>query len=133
MTAPAADQFEEQTVRLVEDFRQFHPDRGEIVDVEEAPVIDFLRRDAPESEPIGLIVQQLVERVETARVARRAVDLLSALSRSPARTCGASWQRRSSRRLMISFSRVRSAIRSGSVSVRRGKYSSAVRMLCSSA
>src|SRR5204862_124965 len=45
-------------------------------------------------------------------------------------TGGASAQRRSKRFLMISFSRARSLIRSGSVSVRRGKYSSAVRMLC---
>ena len=45
-------------VRGVENFRQFHPNGGEIVHVEEAAVIDFLRRDPPESEPIGLIVQQ---------------------------------------------------------------------------
>ena len=67
----AADQLEKQPVRGVENFRQFHPDGGQIVDVEKSPVIDFLRRDAPESEAIGLIVQERVERVETARVARR--------------------------------------------------------------
>ena len=75
VTAPLADQLEEQPMRRVENLRQFHPDRGEIVDVEETPVIDFLRRHPPESEPVGLIVQELIERVETARIARRAVDL----------------------------------------------------------
>ena len=57
-------------MRRVENLRQFHPDGGEIVDVEEAPVVDFLRRDPPEGEAIGLIVQQRIERIETARIAR---------------------------------------------------------------
>ena len=42
----------------IENFRQFHPDRGQIVHVEETPVIDFLRRHPPEGEPICLIVQE---------------------------------------------------------------------------
>ena len=75
-TAPLRDQFEEQAVRIFKDFRQFHADGCEIVDVEEAAVVDFLRRDAPESEPIGLIVQERVERVETACVPGGAVDFL---------------------------------------------------------
>ena len=66
-------------MRRVENFRQFHPDRGQIVDVEETPVIDFLRRHPPESEPIGLIVQQRIERIEAARIARRAIDLRDGL------------------------------------------------------
>ena len=47
---------------------------GEVVDVEEAPVVDVVRREAPEREPVGLSGQQLVERVEAARIAGRAVD-----------------------------------------------------------
>ena len=62
-------------MRGIKDLRQFHPDRGEIVDVEEAAVIDLLRRDAPEGKAISLIIHQLIERIEAARVARRAVDL----------------------------------------------------------
>ena len=58
-------------MRRLENLRQLHPDRGEIVDVEEAPVIDFLRRHSPEREPISLVVQQRIERIETARIARR--------------------------------------------------------------
>ncbi len=53
-----ADQFEQQPMRRIEDLGQLHPDRGEIVDVEETAVVDFLRSHAPESEAIGLIVQQ---------------------------------------------------------------------------
>ena len=62
-----ADEFEQQAVRRVENLRQFHPDRGQIVDVKKAAVIDFFRRHAPEGEPIGLIVQQSIEPIETAR------------------------------------------------------------------
>ena len=69
------DQFEEQLVGRVEDFRQLHSDRGQIVHVEEAPVINFFRRDAPEGEPIRLIVQERIERIKTARVAGGAIDL----------------------------------------------------------
>ena len=101
--------------------------RGQIVDVEKAAVIDFLGRHAPEREAVGLIVQQFVEPIETAGIARSAIDLGERLvDRLPA-PASASSQRRSSRRLMISFSRARSAMRSGSVSLRRGRYSSAVK------
>ena len=63
----------------VEHLRQFHPDRRQIVHVEEPPVIDFFRRDPPEREPIRLIVQERIERIETARIAGFAVDLFDCL------------------------------------------------------
>ena len=78
-----AHQFKKQAVSRVEDFWQLHPDRGQIVYVKKAAVIDFLGRDPPEGEPIRLGVQQFVERVEAARVARLAVDLCAELFRSP--------------------------------------------------
>src|SRR5438067_7401853 len=70
-----SDQFKEELMGRIEHFRQFHPDRREIVHVEETPIVDLLCGDAPESEPIGLIVEERVERVEAARVARCAIDL----------------------------------------------------------
>ena len=70
VTAPVRDQFEEKLVRRLENLRHFHPDRGQVVDVEEAPVVDLLRGHPPEGEPIGLLVEQRVKRVEAARVAR---------------------------------------------------------------
>ena len=116
----APDQLEEQPMRLVKNLRQLHPDGREIVHVEKAPVIDLLRRDPPEREAIRLIAEECIERIETARIARRPVDDREGFfDRFLHR--GASWQRRSSRRLITSFSRARSAMRSGSVSVRRGK------------
>ena len=69
------DQLEQQPMRRIKDLRQFHPDRGQIVDVEETAVVDFLRRHPPESEAIRLIVQQRIERVEATGIARRAIDL----------------------------------------------------------
>ena len=55
------DQLQQEPVGSIEDLRQFHPDRREIVHVEEAPVIDLLGRHAPEGEAIRLIVQQSIE------------------------------------------------------------------------
>ena len=71
---PGPNQLEQEPVRFLEDLRQLHPNRGQIVDIEKAAVIDLLRRHAPEREPIRLIVEQRVERIEAARIARRAVD-----------------------------------------------------------
>ena len=52
-----ADEAEDEAVRLGEDLRVFHADRGELIDVEEAPVIDFLTSNAPEGYPVGLLAQ----------------------------------------------------------------------------
>ena len=128
----APDQLEQEPMRVVENLRQFHPDRGQIVDVEETPVIDFLRRHPPESEAISLVGEQGIERVEAARVARGAVDDGEGF-----------FDRFLHRRRFLAaalqpalddflFPRpLRDPLRI--VSVRRGRYSSAVRMLCNSA
>ena len=44
-------------------------DGRQIVDVEEAAVIDLLGRDAPVAEAVGLIGEERLEAVEAARVA----------------------------------------------------------------
>ena len=70
-----ADQFKNQAVNRVEHFWQLHPDRGQIVYVKKAAVIDLLCSDTPKGQTIRLGVQQFVELIETARVARVPVDL----------------------------------------------------------
>ena len=62
-----------------EHFRLLHADRRELVDVEEAPVVDLLTRHAPERQPIHLRVEQPVEEIEASRIARRAVEALDGL------------------------------------------------------
>src|SRR3954462_9482191 len=59
----------------VENFWQLHPNRSQIIYIEKAAVIDFLRSDAPKSQAIRLRVQQFVELIETALVTRIPVDL----------------------------------------------------------
>src|SRR5262249_6641851 len=59
----------------IEDCWQLYPDRGQIVYVEKAAVIDFLRSDAPKGQAIRLCGQLFVELIETAPVARVPVDL----------------------------------------------------------
>ena len=61
-----------------EDRRVFHPQGRELVDIEEAPIIDFLGRDTPVGEPIGLLIEQSIEIVEAARLASHAVEVRDA-------------------------------------------------------
>ena len=63
-----------QLVRRLEDLPVLLPQRGEVDDLEEAAVVDLVARDAPEREAISLVIEQSVERVETARLARRPVN-----------------------------------------------------------
>ena len=55
----------------VEDLRIFGAQRGELVDVEEAAVVDVVRRDAPVGEAERLAFEQRVQRVEAGGIARR--------------------------------------------------------------
>src|SRR5437868_5999854 len=59
----------------IKDLWQLNPDRREIVHVKKTAVIDFFSRDAPKRQPIRLRIKQLIQRVETARVARLSIDL----------------------------------------------------------
>ena len=59
----------------VEDLWQFNADRGQFIYIKKTPVVDFLRCDAPKRQSIRLGVQQFVQLVEAARIARIAVDL----------------------------------------------------------
>ncbi len=58
------------------DLRILHADGGEIIDVEEAAVIDLVDGDAPEAEAIGFAVEQFLQLVEAVRVAFAPVDAL---------------------------------------------------------
>ena len=69
------EQLPEELVRGLEHLRQFHADGGQGVDVEEAAVVDFLRRDAPGTQAVGLRIDEMIERIEGTRVARRALDM----------------------------------------------------------
>ena len=67
-------QFQLLAVALAEDFRQLHAQSGELVDVEEAPVIDLLIADLPVSDAVRLLRQNPVEQIEAARILPVAVD-----------------------------------------------------------
>ena len=55
------EQPEDEFVRRAEDLGLLDADRRQVVDVEEAAVVDLLRRDAPEGRAVGLRVEQIVE------------------------------------------------------------------------
>ncbi len=68
------EQAQDQTVRRLEDVWFLHAERGQFVDVEEAAIVDFIRRHLPERQPIGLIVEKIVEQVEAVRIVLVAVE-----------------------------------------------------------
>jgi hypothetical protein len=63
------DQREDQPVRLGEQLGLLDTQRGEVVDIEEAAIVDLVRGDAPIGEPVGLSVEQPVARPKTRRSA----------------------------------------------------------------
>ncbi len=57
----AGDEIEHQPVRRVEHLGALHAQRGQLVDVEEAAVVDLVGGDAPVGQPVGLLLDQFVE------------------------------------------------------------------------
>ena len=70
----ASNQLEHETVDFLEHRRIFHAQRRELVDVEEAAVVDLFGRDAPVREPVRLGVEQRIETIERSRLAGDAVE-----------------------------------------------------------
>ncbi len=66
----------DQPMRLLEDFPALDADTGEVIDVEEAAIIDFFGGDSPVGEPVGLLVEERLERIERSRIPRGAIVLV---------------------------------------------------------
>ena len=58
------------------DDRIFDSQTRQLVDVEEAPVVDFIDGRAPIGQPIGLDFEQPVQSIETGTIPRRPVECL---------------------------------------------------------
>ena len=69
-----ADVPEHGLVRAVEDVGQLDPQARQGVHVEEAAVVDVARRHPPMGQPVGLRLQQPVQRPEAVRAALEAVE-----------------------------------------------------------
>ncbi len=111
----------------------FHANGRQIVDVEEAPVIDFINRNAPEAEPVGFAFEQPFQAVEATRIPSPAVDVSERLLDGFPGLSGLASSNSESLRLTISFSLWRSRILASSISVGPGKWLRAVMMLSISA
>ncbi len=71
-------QIDQQGVRGVEDLGLLHPDRGEGVDVEEAPVVELFGAHPPPGQPVPLPVDEFVHRqVLGARAEREVVVVVA--------------------------------------------------------
>ena len=71
------DQGEEEFVDGVEHGGHLDADGRELVDVEKPAVVDFLGGHAPEAQPVGLRLDELVQPVEGTRLARLSLEMLS--------------------------------------------------------
>ena len=65
-----AQQARQQLVNRLEHRRVFDAQAGQRVDVEEAAVVDLVRRGPPVRQPVRLLLEQLVQRVERVAAAR---------------------------------------------------------------
>ena len=68
------DEAGHQAMGGLEDLRHLHPDGGEVVHVEEPPVIDLVAGHPPVGQTIRLLSEERVEEIEAGGVARRAVE-----------------------------------------------------------
>ena len=75
LDAPAFDELSEERVCGGKDAGILYPQAGEPIDVEKAPIVDLVRRRPPVRQPIGLDLEQLMERVEALGAADLAVDV----------------------------------------------------------
>ena len=55
-------------------FRALHPDRGQVVDVEKAAVVNFVGGDPPKTQAVSLVIQNLLQRIKAVRVSFAAID-----------------------------------------------------------
>ncbi len=62
-----------QAVACLEDLGILHPQADEVIDAEEAPVVDHFQGHPPVGQSVGLGIQQAVQEVEAGRVPRPAV------------------------------------------------------------
>ena len=62
--APFADQPRQQLVDGAKDVGILDAQPGQRVDVEEPAVVDLVRRRPPVREPVGLLLEQIVQRIE---------------------------------------------------------------------
>ncbi len=69
-----ADQAKDQLVACREDLGALHPDGGQIIDVEEAAIVDLIPGHPPVGEPVGLLGEERIQVVEACGVSGGAVE-----------------------------------------------------------
>ena len=73
---PALKQRSDQAMNHLEHLAIFDANRRQFINVEEAAVVDFVRRHPPVGEPITLRAKQFLQAIKTARLADDAVDFV---------------------------------------------------------
>ena len=76
---PPAGEFTDQHMCDLKDRRVLHPDSGQLVDVEEAPVVDLVNRCLPVGQAIGLGIEEFVQQIKARRNADLPVELANVI------------------------------------------------------
>ena len=69
-----AHKLQNEFMGCVEHGTVFNTHANKVANGEEPPVVDFLVRKAPERQPISLLIEQVVQRLETGGIALPSVE-----------------------------------------------------------
>src|SRR5438132_11965132 len=69
-----ADELQNETMGGIENRLVLHSYTGQVVDVEEAAIVDVVRGHPPACQPVSLSFDELMQSVETAGIARGTTD-----------------------------------------------------------
>src|SRR5215472_17182023 len=71
----ALHQVEDKGVHGREDLRILRTNGGEIINIEEPPVVNLIHGDAPIAQPVGLTVEQSLQAIKAVRIAALTIQL----------------------------------------------------------
>ena len=72
----ALDELEHLAMHALKHFGHLDANRGQLVDVEEAAVVDFVGRDPPIAKTVRLLVEKRLESIEAGWLAAAAVEFM---------------------------------------------------------
>ena len=69
------DQRKRDSVDAGKHFWILDSDGGQVINVEESPIIDLIRRNSPKAQAIGLLIEQSFELIKAMRVSLASIDV----------------------------------------------------------
>ena len=85
LTEPSANQPQDQLMRRLENVFSLHVQRARSLTSKKRAVVDLIRSHPPVRQAVALVLEQFLEKVETARIARLTVEFDQRLLQLPPR------------------------------------------------